>query len=593
MTNIRRFKSKVVAFNKGLNVICGPNESGKSTIVDCLANMLFAKTDSAAGLSMLGWGADTANAELTFMSSDAMEYTLIKDFGKNGGARLTKDGAVLTENVSRIQKMILSETGVNDERVFRNIFCLNQGEMLRVSGESIKTKQKIIGLISGSSQRFTSQHALSVLEDEIKRIGGMSRSPDVNLQKGVIGCLEEEKRALTDNLHCVEELDATKRKLDEINTRELRKKEEINNYEQILDGNRQHNALNDSKQEEAVKRLELRRKLNQIMRVNDRIKENKEKTGRLIYRLNPVFLVLGIILFISGSMMFLSEKMLPGAAGWASGVLLFLVFMLSPKRKLKQKEEILFAKLEALAGEDGGRKIEEKEQELLQKVYNIEKNMEGLGKYKLKPAQLLEHEKTLKKLSIEYEGLLDVQKSLEADEKAFRSTVASDRAETVDGIGWVEEKIESSGKRLESCRIAIDFLEKADSETNRVLMPELKTETESIMNNITGGKYNRVEIDKKEFDVKAFSVEKGEFVDSKELSAGTLDQLYFSLRLVLARIIAHHKHVPLILDDPFVYFDNQRKENAMGLLSKLSEDYQILVFNCSDMFQAAGKNIRI
>lgn len=66
----------------------------------------------------------------------------------------------------------------------------------------------------------------------------------------------------------------------------------------------------------------------------------------------------------------------------------------------------------------------------------------------------------------------------------------------------------------------------------------------------------------------------------EELSRGTAEQLYLALRLALAEIHDPALSFPLIMDDPFVNFDDQRRKRAFALLSQLSQTRQIIYFSC-------------
>lgn len=70
----------------------------------------------------------------------------------------------------------------------------------------------------------------------------------------------------------------------------------------------------------------------------------------------------------------------------------------------------------------------------------------------------------------------------------------------------------------------------------------------------------------------------------EELSEGTLDQVYFALRLAAVqelhrqRVAAGKPAVPLVLDDVLMAFDIERTREALALLSDLAQDMQVIVF---------------
>ncbi|WP_164669581.1 ATP-binding protein [Virgibacillus doumboii] len=65
-----------------------------------------------------------------------------------------------------------------------------------------------------------------------------------------------------------------------------------------------------------------------------------------------------------------------------------------------------------------------------------------------------------------------------------------------------------------------------------------------------------------------------------ELSQGTVDQLYVSLRLGISEIMSEKHRLPFIIDDAFVHFDSVRTERIIKLLSDISGKQQIILFTC-------------
>jgi len=68
-------------------------------------------------------------------------------------------------------------------------------------------------------------------------------------------------------------------------------------------------------------------------------------------------------------------------------------------------------------------------------------------------------------------------------------------------------------------------------------------------------------------------------VDVAGLSQGTRDQLYLSLRLAsLLRHAEAAEPMPLVLDDVFVHFDDERSRAAFAVLSEVAEKMQVVFF---------------
>ena len=65
-----------------------------------------------------------------------------------------------------------------------------------------------------------------------------------------------------------------------------------------------------------------------------------------------------------------------------------------------------------------------------------------------------------------------------------------------------------------------------------------------------------------------------------ELSQATKEQAYLSLRLALAYGLSERAPFPIIMDDPFVHFDNERLSRMIEILTELQPSHQFLYFTC-------------
>ena len=132
---------------------------------------------------------------------------------------------------------------------------------------------------------------------------------------------------------------------------------------------------------------------------------------------------------------------------------------------------------------------------------------------------------------------------------------------------------------LEKCiNIAKTSLEKAYSKMKSEITPKFTKNLSNNINEISNGKYNNIKfIDGQGLIVE---LENGEYVNANRLSIGTIDQLYFSLRLSAIQEIAK-ENMPIILDESFAFYDDLRLSNILRYFSKEFKQNQIIIFTCS------------
>ena len=140
-------------------------------------------------------------------------------------------------------------------------------------------------------------------------------------------------------------------------------------------------------------------------------------------------------------------------------------------------------------------------------------------------------------------------------------------------------------KQEEIINLTIENLEQAYEEMKNTITPKFTNNLSKNINQISSGKYNKVSIN----DETGMIVEnsRGEYINANNLSTGTIDQLYLSLRLSMLEDLSKES-LPIILDETFAYFDNTRLENAINYLIKLTQEdenyknHQVIIFTCTD-----------
>jgi len=107
VTNFAAVREADVAFGKGLNVLYGPNDLGKSTLVDAIRLVLLLPYTSTSIEQYIAWtGSREPVVELTFETEQHRIWRVRKEFGKGGSALLqeSKNGQDF-DDVERARKV--------------------------------------------------------------------------------------------------------------------------------------------------------------------------------------------------------------------------------------------------------------------------------------------------------------------------------------------------------------------------------------------------------------------------------------------------------------------------------------------------------
>ncbi len=98
-----------------------------------------------------------------------------------------------------------------------------------------------------------------------------------------------------------------------------------------------------------------------------------------------------------------------------------------------------------------------------------------------------------------------------------------------------------------------------------------------LISGITGGIYDSMSVDE---NLNVFMNTRTRLVPVEQVSSGTMDQIYLALRLAAAKLIQPEgDYMPLIFDDSFVLYDEDRLHTALKWLKK-AYPVQIIIFTC-------------
>jgi len=162
----------------------------------------------------------------------------------------------------------------------------------------------------------------------------------------------------------------------------------------------------------------------------------------------------------------------------------------------------------------------------------------------------------------------------------FRGTRSEEELQPL--IDGITEQINEYEYYYSCLELAQQVLNEAFEELQKSFGPLLNEETARIFNHTTNHKYGRLYISK-DFNIMLDTGSDISLKDSNYLSMGTLDQLYFSLRISIANLIAGHEEaLPLFLDDTFVQYDEERVRRVLEFICQEALKRQIFIFTCHD-----------
>jgi uncharacterized protein YhaN len=162
------------------------------------------------------------------------------------------------------------------------------------------------------------------------------------------------------------------------------------------------------------------------------------------------------------------------------------------------------------------------------------------------------------------------------------------------------QQIEEEGDRLKSREsalirrrdaliVAYELLSGAVEEFRRTYLERFASEISTYLSSATCGRYTRARLDEN-FSLSLPGKGEGSWQEVGSFSRGTIDAVYFAVRLALTRHLSHGRRLPLFLDDPLVNFDSERQAETLVALESLSREHQIIFFTHNEgLLKRAGQ----
>ena len=619
INNFYKIKNKQISLGENINIIYGKNEAGKSTILKYIINSFYGISKNKKGKEYSDlekykpWTGEEFSGKLKYELDNGKVYEVFRDFKKKNPKIFNENmedisNQFSTDKTSGIQ-FFSEQTGVGEE-LFLSTFVSNQQEIRLQKNEQNILIQKISNLVGTGEDNVSYKMAIDrINRRQLEEIGTMrTREKPINILERRIMELEQEKQNLqkyeimqyeveekeNEIIKDIDNLENQTKFLNELKT--LFENENIEKEKIELKQNIKKQNIEKIKQIDAqIDELQLENKdINKLVEE----KNNKENKANNIGK--KTFMLFIIIIFLNILQMVYIKSNIAKYTVLGISIIIFLIltFRLLKKKKnikinlqkeqeIKKKYEILQEKIKLLQNEI--QILEKNNQEIENEIIKNRQEIEQNTLYKKN--QILKSYPELKITDIPEKNIqikMQTTQNEIANKKIVLHTLEIDKNNIIPNIeklakveeqyaNYIEQKKELE-KLNTSMLLAKEILQNCYEEMKHTITPKFTDNLSKNISQITNNKYTNVKFNDEHGLI--VETETGEYVSASKLSIGTIEQLYLSLRLSMIEELSDEK-LPVILDEAFAYFDDERLENFLTYIYNKYFDRQILIFTCT------------
>ncbi len=648
-----RFEDSHLLLKPGINVIRGNNEAGKSTIYGFIRCMLFGAErlrGRGAGKDdftrFQPWeGSGRYSGRLTYQSA-GRNYRIVRDFARNNLTFTLIDedaGREIADGADDISRYI---TGMNSSN-FRNSIGIGQMETAPDTHFAEDMQTYMANLSMGANEAVDVSKAMDYLRVERKRIASalpdeqirdnddkirkiavqMEEIPELTRRQQVLNdqaqALKKEEDAL--NAGADEELktDQAQRleaarliqQNNDITTRYREKKAKLHEIEQATAQEAQ------AKIDTVIQACEKRS--HQIDAAEVRIGElQSELQSAPLKHLAIILplLALAVCVGLAGNMLGLDggQRAVGAVIVGAAAICMLIVMMLFSSRKRKRlaslradvqtmgaAQERAFSYynvssidgLRQAASVNGQQQIEIRRirQELAELKKQYDAIQEPLKPYIEKYGEVITTDSLAGEVTRSQAAVLKKQreellKQAEQIEWQLEHLIQqqAERTALEEMNVSLEEERNKMNEDLQALDLCAQTLRDITQRIHGTFGEEMNAYVSSLLDKLTAGAHKRLVIDE---NFRILVDDGRELLLPQQLSGGTADQMWFAARMAVSQLFFEEK-MPLILDDSFVTYDDERLENTLRWLAEQEVFSQVIILSCqhreSDILEKAG-----
>ena len=227
-------------------------------------------------------------------------------------------------------------------------------------------------------------------------------------------------------------------------------------------------------------------------------------------------------------------------------------------------------------------KIDSKIELLEEKLNNIENSNVKINEY-----NELEDEINISSYGViknEIAELNDLLNNEKIEEFKLKKTIDDNVNEDI--INEIDTKIELLNiekkellKEKDNLIFMRELIKLSDMKFKEDNQPDIVRKVNEFFNVFTSGKYDKILLDEISKDI-FIKLENFNKDINDDFSKGTTDQLFLALRLALIEHYEKDVKLPIVLDEIFANWDDERIENFIKLLSRISNERQFIILTC-------------
>lgn len=596
-----KFEKKEIEFNSHINIVYGKNESGKSTLLKFILAMFYGLSRNKNGKFLSDyerytpWRQEEFSGKIEYELDNKESYTVFREFKKKNpkiyNEKLEDISQQFNIDKTNGNQFFLEQTKVEEE-LFISTIVSEQGETTLAEKEQITLVQKMSNLAGTGEDTLSFQKIMNKLNKRQLQEIGTARSQDrpINIITKRLEIIEQQKEFLLPYQDKKYEIEETKQRQE----KEIIEKEREVNLLKRIKQIQEENLI----QEEKVKanqeiETSYREKIAQLKGEREAIeKKTLPKTNKKNKK-NSMVILLGLIGIAILMLLLLPNKVIGISIGILALLYGIFVGYKNYKDTTNQKEERKSNKIEIakLGNEievlENTNKVQEKERKRKETTIQLERKqqLEKVSQeYKIEEEQV-DKLFFLANVSFKIESL---QQSInEAKINLHRLEIDNQTVlPKLDSLSEIEEEqiaLQEEYQNLifqdKSIQLAKEEIQKAYTTMKETITPKFTNHLSQIMERISKGRYQKVKFDEENGIM--VELENGDYILARNLSMGTIEQLYLSLRLSAGEEISEEK-LPILLDESFAYYDTERLENVLTYLNTEYADRQILIFTCTN-----------